>query len=140
MKIAISAESTIDLPKELLEKYQINILPYTIILGDKEYLDGEEISPKQIFDYVKETKVLPKTAKWRYREDGDIFQKFGGGTKKLKSFLIDRKVPSRIRDFIPVLADGNEVFVIAGVEISEKVRVDDGATTCVKLKVEKSKK
>ncbi len=87
-----------------------------------------------------DSKKLPKTAKWRYREDGDIFQKFGGGTKKLKSFLIDRKVPSRIRDFIPVLADGNEVFVIAGVEISEKVRVDDGATTCVKLKVEKLKK
>ena len=87
-----------------------------------------------------DSKKLPKTAKWRYREDGDIFQKFGGGTKKLKSFLIDRKVPSRIRDFIPVLADENEVFVIAGVEISEKVRVDDGTTTCVKLKVEKLKK
>ena len=87
-----------------------------------------------------DSKKLPKTAKWRYREDGDIFQKFGGGTKKLKSFLIDRKVPSRIRDFIPVLADGNEVYVIAGVEISEKVRVDKEATTCTKLKVEKLKK
>ena len=49
MKIAISAESTIDLPKELLEKYQINILPYTIILGDKEYLDGD----KKFAEYVK---------------------------------------------------------------------------------------
>lgn len=82
-------------------------------------------------------KKVPKTARWRYREDGDIFQKFGGGTKKLKSFLIDRKVPSRIRDFIPVLADGNEVYVIAGVEISEKVKVDKDATTCVRVVVEK---
>ena len=41
-----------------------------------------------------DSKKLPKTAKWRYREDGDIFQKFGGGTKKLKSFLCSVKYPA----------------------------------------------
>ena len=80
---------------------------------------------------------MTKDAKWRYREDGDIFEKFGGGTKKLKSYLIDKKVPVRLRDFIPVLASGNEVFVVAGIEVSEKVRVDEGATTCLKLTIEK---
>ena len=84
------------------------------------------------FDYRK----VPKGARWRYREEGDIFQKFGGGTKKLKAFLIDRKVPSRLRDYIPVLADGNEILVIAGVEISEKVKVED-VPTCFKVVVEK---
>ncbi len=82
------------------------------------------------FDYRK----VPKEARWRYREDGDVFEKFGGGTKKLKSFLIDKKIPVRLRDFIPVLAVGNEVLVIAGVAISEKVRVDD-VPTCFKLSV-----
>lgn len=60
-KIAISAESTIDLPKELLQKYNIEILPYTVILGDVENLDGE-IKPQDIFDYVAKTKKLPKTS------------------------------------------------------------------------------
>lgn len=85
------------------------------------------------FDYRK----VPKDARWRYREEGDVFEKFGGGTKKLKSFLIDRKIPVRVRDYIPVLASGNEVFVIAGVEVSEKVRVDDDVPTCFRLTVEK---
>lgn len=85
------------------------------------------------FDHRK----VPKDARWRYREDGDVFEKFGGGTKKLKSFLIDRKIPVRVRDYIPVLASGNEVFVIAGVEVSEKVRVDDDVPTCFRLTVEK---
>lgn len=85
------------------------------------------------FDYRK----VPKDARWRYREDGDIFEKFGGGTKKLKSVLIDKKIPVRLRDYIPVLADGNEVYVIAGVEISDKVRVDSDVPTCYKLTVEK---
>lgn len=84
-----------------------------------------------------DNKKLPKGAKWRYREEGDIFEKFGGGTKKLKSFLIDRKVPVRLRDFIPVLACGNEVFVIAGIEVSEKVKVEADAPTCVRLSVKK---
>ena len=61
MKIAISAESTIDLPKELLEEYEIHTLPYTIILGDKEYFDGE-IMPEEIFKFYEETKTLPKTS------------------------------------------------------------------------------
>lgn len=87
------------------------------------------------FDYRK----VPKDAKWRYREEGDMFEKFGGGTKKLKSFLIDKKIPVRLRDFFPVLASGNEVYVIAGVAISEKVRVED-VPTCFKLTVEKVKK
>ncbi len=80
---------------------------------------------------------VPKDARWRYREDGDVFEKFGGGTKKLKSFLIDKKIPVRVRDFIPVLASGNEVYVIAGVEISEKVKVDGDVPTVYRLMVEK---
>ena len=66
-----------------------------------------------------------------------MFEKFGGGTKKLKSFLIDKKIPVRLRDYIPVLADENEVYVVAGVEISDKVKVDGDVPTCYKLVVEK---
>ena len=70
MNIAVSAESTIDLPKELLEKYQINVIPFTVLLGDKEERDGE-ITPAQIFDYVDQTGVLPRTSavnEFQYKE------------------------------------------------------------------------
>ena len=77
-----------------------------------------------LIDYRK----VPKDAFWRFREDGDVFTKFGGGTKKLKSYLIDKKVPARLRDNIPVLASGNQIYAIAGVEISELVKVEDVPT------------
>ena len=77
--------------------------------ADKLYYDADKV---------------PKDAVWRFRNAGDIFEKFGGGTKKLKSYLIDKKVPSRLRDYIPVLCVGNEVYIIAGVEISDKIKVD----------------
>ena len=61
MKIAITAESTIDLPKDLLEKYDIKTIPFTVILGDNEFKDGE-ITSSDIFKFVEENKVLPKTS------------------------------------------------------------------------------
>ena len=74
-------------------------------------------------------KKVPKEATWRLKQNGDIFEKFGGGTKKLKDFLIDKKVPARLRSTLPVLAVGNEILAIAGVEISNKVRLDSSTTT-----------
>ncbi len=61
MKIAISAETTIDMPKELLEKYNINTIPFNILLGEDDRQDGE-LKPAEIFEYVQKTGVLPKTS------------------------------------------------------------------------------
>lgn len=70
MKIAISAESTIDLTKELLDKYEIKTIPYSIQLGEQNAFDGE-ITTDQIIAFVNEKGVLPKTAainEFRYTE------------------------------------------------------------------------
>ena len=61
MKIAISADSTIDLPKELLVKYDIHVVPFAVTLGERTALDGD-ITPQEIFDYVDKTGQLPKTS------------------------------------------------------------------------------
>lgn len=59
MKIAISTESTSDMTKEMLEKYDVHILPYEILLGDKTFYDGE-LTTQEMFDYVDKTGTLPK--------------------------------------------------------------------------------
>ena len=61
MKICVSAESTIDLPREILDEFEIKTVPFTITLGDKNGLDGVT-TPEEIFDYVDRTGVLPKTS------------------------------------------------------------------------------
>ena len=87
----------------------------------------KDFTPRDNVLYL-DYRLVPKTAVWRFREDGDMFTKFGGGTKKLKSYLIDKKIPLRLRNSLPVLAEGNEVYAIAGVEISDKVKVGDVPT------------
>ena len=74
MKTVVTAESTIDLPKELLEKYDIKTIPYMIILGDEEFKDGE-IQPTEIFDFVDKNKILPKTSAINKEQYLDFFKK-----------------------------------------------------------------
>lgn len=61
MKICISAESTIDLPKEILDEFDIKTIPFTVLLGEDARLDGE-VTPPEIFDYVDRTGTLPRTS------------------------------------------------------------------------------
>ena len=61
MKIAISTETTLDIPKELQKQFDISVIAFPVILGDRIGLDGE-ITPQDIFDYVDESGVLPKTS------------------------------------------------------------------------------
>lgn len=62
MSVKIIADSTCDLSKELLEKYNISILPLHIVLGDKEYKDGFEISPDEIYQWSNTNNEAPKTS------------------------------------------------------------------------------
>ena len=73
--------------------------------------------------------ALPRGCLLRPRRAGDIFTKFGGGTKKLKDWLIDQKIPRRLRD-LPVIACGSTVYAVCGAEISEQVRPGENASPC----------
>ena len=60
--VRIYSDSTCDLSKELCERYNITILPLYIILGEKDYRDGENITPAEIFKWSDEHKTTPKTS------------------------------------------------------------------------------
>ena len=89
------------------------------------------------YKHLIDAKKVPKGSVWRYRKDGDVFEKFGGGKKKLKSYLIDQKIPARLRDHIPVLAFENEILLIAGLEISNKVKIDETTKTAYAIDIYK---
>lgn len=80
---------------------------------------------------------LPENCVLRTRKEGDVFQKFGSGTKKLKEYFIDEKIPQRLRGGIPLVACGKEVFTVCGVEISEKVKIGENADVYTILLTEK---
>lgn len=66
---------------------------------------------------------VPDGAVIRRRRDGDVISKFGGGRKSLGDFLTDKKVPNRKRDGIAVVAYGNNILAVAGVDISSECKI-----------------
>ncbi len=60
--IKIISDSTSDLGEELIEKYNIGIIPLTINLGDTGYLDSVEITPDEIYKWSDDNNETPKTA------------------------------------------------------------------------------
>lgn len=60
--VIITADSTCDLPKALIEKYDIKITPLSIMLGDEIHYDGVDCFPNDLYSYVDKTGELPKTA------------------------------------------------------------------------------
>ncbi len=84
-----------------------------------------------IFDYEKIRQVFaepsleafPLTV--RNRRQGDRFQPYGmRGTKKIKDFLIDAKVPRYERDSIPLLVCGDQILWIIGYTTSEVFKIE----------------
>lgn len=72
--IILSTESGADLPKDLVEKHQIQVVPMHVIMDGKDYLDGE-LSVEDVFDYHSRTKKIPSTTATNVYEYHDLFTK-----------------------------------------------------------------
>lgn len=75
-KIKITCDSTCDLTAELYEKYNVEVLPLGVSLGDEFYHDGVDVTAKSIFSFVEEKGVLPKTAAVSIGEYEEVFRKY----------------------------------------------------------------
>ena len=78
MKIKILSDSTCDLPAQLLEKYNISLVPLTVVKDGQEYKDGITITPANIFEHVAAGGELCSTSAANIGEYTDIFEKYAG--------------------------------------------------------------
>lgn len=117
MKIVISAESTIDLPQEMLDKFDIHTTPFTINFNDKLVEDHFGVS-KEIFEFVDKTKKLPKTS----AVSPDQFQTHFENLKKDYDAIIHISLSSLIssayNNACLVAKDMENVFVVDSKSLS----------------------
>ena len=76
MNIKIISDSTCDLPKEVLDKYNITMMPLSVIKDGKQFTDGVNITPAEIFDHVAAGGDLCSTAAINIGEYEDLFAKY----------------------------------------------------------------
>ena len=76
MNIKVLSDSTCDLPQEVLEKYNITIIPLTVIKDGQDFTDGVNITPADIFQHVANGGDLCSTAAVNIGEYADVFAKY----------------------------------------------------------------
>lgn len=79
--IKIVCDSISDLPQEIIDKYDIDIVPLTVIFDNKEYLAGENLSKKDFYKMLRESDTMPKTSQATYVQFKSAFEKYDENTK-----------------------------------------------------------
>ena len=116
MSVKIISDSTCDLSKELIEKYNIDILPLHIVLGEKEYKDGLEIGPDEIFEWSDANKTTPKTSAASIEDAMNLYETYLKEYDEIITFSISGKMSTTVN----VMRMAAEEL-----EVEEKVHVVD---------------
>jgi DegV family protein with EDD domain len=74
--VVITSDSTCDLSQELLDRYDIPVIPLTITLGEDTFLDGSNFTPLDMYARYKQDGTLPKTSAPSVQELLDFFSQF----------------------------------------------------------------
>ena len=81
--IKIISDSSADLPKELIEKYDITLVPLTVTIEGTDYLEKVDLTPQEFFTKMFSTEVLPKTSQPSPASFAEAFSQFGPDTEIL---------------------------------------------------------
>ncbi len=73
-KVLIASDSTTDLGADLIARYGIRILPLGVALGERQYTDGVDITPDDIYANYEKNKTLPKTSAINLASASDFFR------------------------------------------------------------------
>ncbi|MBQ9734927.1 MAG: DegV family EDD domain-containing protein [Clostridia bacterium] len=117
MKIAVSVESTNDLIKELLKEYDIKVIPYQIVLGEKTFKDGE-IATEELFAYVDDNGVLPKTNAINEYEYTEYFESLKKDYDAVVHVCLSSGLSSSCSNAIRAAQKLKNVFVVDSLSLS----------------------
>lgn len=124
MKIALSAETTIDISKALLKQYGITTLPYTLVMDGKDYYDGE-IDGEDLFAYTKRTGKLAKTAAVNQAQFFDYFGKLLKDNDQVIHFTLSGDMSSSYNNACLAAQEfGGRVFVIDSRVLSSGIALE----------------
>lgn len=73
--VKIITDSSADLPKEFIDKYNISVVPLTITLNGKDYLESIDITSEEFFKRMFVSEELPKTSQPSPAQFGEAFKK-----------------------------------------------------------------
>ena len=117
-QIIISSDSTCDLSKELVDRYQIRIQPMGISLGDQIYRDGVDITPDMIYAHHEKTGQLPKTSAINVVEALEYFEELTKDGSAVIHFTISSSMSSTYNNACVAAQEFENVYVVDAKNLS----------------------
>lgn len=121
MKYKITCESSADLTQELYKKLKVPVIPFIITVGDKEYLDGVNIQPKDLFEYFEQTKQLSKTSAINQASYEEFFEEQLKDCEGLIHFCISSDISSAYNNAINASKKFANVHIIDSRSLSSGI-------------------
>lgn len=121
MNYKITCESSADLTQELYKKLKVGVIPFRITMGDKEYKDGEEITPADLFKYYDETKELPKTSALNQIDYEEFFEEQLKDCDGLIHFCISSQISSTYNNAINASKKFDNVYIVDSMSLSSGI-------------------
>ena len=136
--VKIISDSTCDLSQEVLERYDIDIIPLHIVKGDEELEDGPQIDIHALYEWADKNKTTPKTSAPSIETAMNVMQPYIDEGREIICFSISSEMSTSInviRMAAVMAADGKSREEIkAGIdELIPKVRASFVVDTLVYL-------
>ena len=112
MSVIITADSTCDLPKDIIESRNIKITPLSILLGSESYLDGEEITRDDIYTHVSKTGEMPKTAAVSPASYYEVFSAASRQGDSVVHISLSSAISSSYQNAVTAAGDFSNVHVV----------------------------
>ena len=110
--IAITTDSTCDLPQRFIDENDITVVPLTVLLGDTVYRDGVDIKPDDVYSFVEKTGKLPKTSAVTPAEYFEIFKQLTDEGKKVVHIGFSSGLSSSFQNACVAASEFDNVFCV----------------------------
>lgn len=110
--IAITTDSTCDLPQRFIDENDITVVPLTVLLGDTVYRDGVDIKPDDVYSFVEKTGKLPKTSAVTPAEYFEAFKQLTDEGKKVVHIGFSSGLSSSFQNACVAASEFDNVFCV----------------------------
>jgi len=123
--------------RDLLKRGErVEIVLKEDVFENNRFLKNKPGKTTNLIAYLDADKVL-FPVRVRNRLPGDSFFPLGlKGSKKLQDYLVDAKLPERLRDFVPIVTSKDEIVWVVGHRIDDRFKVTDKTQRALKIEVQ----
>jgi len=102
-KVAVVTDSTAYLPKDVVEKYNLTIIPQVLIWGEETYKDGVDIQPTEFYERLQKADVIPTTSQATVADFKSIFEKLTQDGYAVLAVLLSDQLSGTINSYLQAI-------------------------------------